>query len=241
MTFSETRTALVLRHVAFEDLGSLAPVLAARGYDIRYLEMGQHDLQSVSPQAPDLVVVLGGPIGVYNTGDYPFLLVERDWLRARLAAGKATLGICLGAQLLAAALGAAVFPGKQGKEIGWSELRLSAAAQAYPFMAFLNVPLLHWHGDTFELPSGAVHLASSAQYENQAFAVGDHVLGLQCHPEVTLAGLERWYIGHACEIAATPGLSVGDLRARGRQLAPALEQAASRFWHAWLDHMQRLA
>lgn len=229
------KTALIIRHLAFEDLGTLAPVLQARGYAISYLEMGVDDLAAHDPATADLAVILGGPIGVYETAEYPFLATEIAWIKARLEAGKPTLGICLGSQLMAAALGARVFAGGNGKEIGWSALTLTATAQDYPFMQHINTPVLHWHGDTFELPEQATLLASSAQYPHQIFAVGTHGLGLQCHPEVTFANLERWYIGHAGEIAATPGISVPSLREQGQRYAPALEQAATGLWSAWLD------
>lgn len=229
------KSALVVRHVAFEDLGTLEPVLVARGYRIRYLEMGLDRLGDQDPLEPALVVVLGGPIGVYERLEYPFVGEELAWLRARLDARRPVLGICLGAQLMAAALGAGVYAGGNGKEIGWSTLLPTPDAAAFPFMPLLDVPVLHWHGDTFDLPEGAVRLAGSHQYANQIYALGSHALGFQCHPEVTAAGLERWYIGHACEIAHTPGITVPGLRALAAEHAPALEARAGQLWPLLLD------
>ena len=97
-----------------------------------------------------------------------------------------------------------------------------------------GVEVLHWHGDTFELPDGAVHLASTAQYSNQAFAVGDFALALQFHPEVAVKQLERWYIGHAAELAQAR-VSVAALREQSRRHGPALEMAAPSLWHEWLQ------
>ena len=231
------QTALVLRHVAFEDLGTLEPVLLARGYQIRYLEMGLDQLGSYDPLAPDLVVVLGGPIGVYERTEYPFLNDEVAWIRARLDARKPVIGLCLGAQLMAAASGASVHAGGNGKEIGWSTLLPTAEAKAFPFMQFLEIPVLHWHGDTFDLPAGAVLLAGSSQYAHQIYAIGSHAIGFQCHPEVTKSGLERWYIGHACEIAHTPGVTVPGLRAQAEAHAAALEQRAAQLWPLLLDRL----
>lgn len=228
---------VVLRHVAFEDLGSLAPALTALGLGVRYLEMGLDSLDNVDPLAPALVVVLGGPIGVYEQDAYPFLYDEIAWLAARLAARLPTLGLCLGSQLMAAALGARVYPGGEGKEIGWGALTLTADARQYPFAEWLVPPVLHWHGDTFDLPAGATLLAGTPRYPHQVYALDQYGLAFQCHPEVTLKGLERWYIGHACEIAGVGGLDVVSLREAGRQHAPTLEAVADKLWPAvfeWL-------
>lgn len=133
------RTALVIRHVHFEDLGSFAAPLAAAGHEVRYVDAGLDDLRA------EELVLLGGPIGAYEGHLYPFLDDELDALRARLAAGAPTLGICLGAQLMAAALGARVAPGP-AKEIGWATVELTEAGQAGPLHHLDGVPVLHWHG-----------------------------------------------------------------------------------------------
>jgi GMP synthase (glutamine-hydrolysing) len=186
-----------------------------------------------------LLVVLGGPIGVYEQQEYPFLMDEIALIRQRLAARRPILGICLGAQLMAAALGARVFPGKNGKEIGWSPIQAAPNAHTPPWFAPLLSPglsVFHWHGDTFDLPAGALPLAGTEAYPNQAFAVGDFALALQFHPEVTAADLESWYVGHACELHHA-GITVESLRSAAREHAPALEAAAERFWDLWLDHI----
>jgi GMP synthase (glutamine-hydrolysing) len=231
--------AAVVTHLPFEDLGSLEPELRRRGFSIVPVEAATVRFPVAALQDADLLVVMGGPIGVYDAEDYPFLTAEIDALRTRLAACKPTLGICLGAQLMAAALGARVYPGKHGSEIGWFPL-LPVAAQPIPewFAPLLagNLALLHWHGDTFDLPDGARHLAGTERYENQAFAVGDYALALQFHPEVTALGLERWYVGHNCELRAK-GISISQLRKDASAHAPVLEQAAAKLWRGWLDHI----
>ncbi len=236
------KTAIAIRHVAFEDLGSLAVVLYQMGYAVTYVEMGLDRLDDLDPLLPDLVVVLGGPIGAYEEQDYPFLVDELHFLVHRLKADLPTLGICLGAQLMARALGAQVYPGPF-KEIGWSPIELSQAGMQSPlgYLAAEQTAVLHWHGDTFDLPAGAFHLATSTRYQNQGFAWGKNGLALQFHPEVTASGLERWFIGHACEIGVTPGISVAQLRQEAAHYIERLEAQAAKFWHAWLEKLEREA
>ncbi len=231
------RTALALTHVPFEDLGSLAEELSARDIKVQTVDACTADLRAVDVLTPDLLIVLGGPIGVYETEAYPFLQWELELLHQRLAQHSPTLGICLGAQLMAAALGAPVYPGAEGKEIGWAALLPGADATACPAIAELLNPdlsVLHWHGDTFDLPRGAAHLAASARYPNQAWSIGENILGLQFHPEVLTVALERWYVGHASELAAAR-VDVPRLRSEGRTFGPALYAAARPFWRRWLD------
>ncbi|MBB3348471.1 MULTISPECIES: glutamine amidotransferase [unclassified Sphingomonas] len=192
-------TAVAIRHVAFEDLGHLDAPLRTAGFAIRYVEAAD-GVAAVDPLAPDLLVVLGGPMGVYETAEHPFLAEELALLRARLAAGRPTLGLCLGAQLIAAALGARVYPGSV-KEIGYAPVTLTAEGAASPLAALpAGQPVLHWHGDTFDLPAGATLLASTDLYRRQAFAVGRHALALQFHLEADR--IERWLEGHAAELRA---------------------------------------
>ncbi len=225
--------AIALRHVAFEDLGTLLPLLRRSFPAVSYRDAGVDDLAASELATADLLVVLGGPIGAYEEASYPFLVAELALIERRLAQRRPVLGICLGSQLMARALGARVYPGA-GKEIGWAPLALTEAGRASPLAPLAGLPVLHWHGDTFDLPSGAVHLAATDRYRYQAFAWQRHGLALQFHLEVTAPELERWYIGHACELAAS-GLSVPALRAQSEQWAPALALPAARAIEAWLD------
>lgn len=230
------KKALAITHVAFEDPASLATMLRESDFALETVDACTADFNLLDPTAPDLVVVMGGPIGVYERQSYPFLNAEVDWVARRIASGKPIVGLCLGAQLMAAALGASVHPGKNGKEIGWFPVFPAKDAALYPEWKHLfatPVRPLHWHGDTFDLPEGVHHIAFSAQYQNQAFAKGPKVLGIQCHPEVTATGLERWYVGHACELAHA-GIDVAELRSAGRVYAPQLEAAGRLFWKEWL-------
>ena len=230
------RRALVIGHVAFEDLGTLAPALTEAGFAIRTLQAGVNLLPADEAMAAELLVVLGGPIGVYDEAAYPFLATEKTLIGERLRRRGVTLGICLGAQLMAAALGARVYPGSAGKEIGWSPLLPTVAGDACSELAPLFAPgvsVLHWHGDTFDLPTSATHLAASKRYAQQVFVYGDHGWGFQCHPEVRGRDLECWFIGHACELAQA-GIDVNTLRAETQARAENLEQAAGRMWRDWL-------
>lgn len=234
------KSVLAIRHVAFEDLDALDPTLRERGFAIRYLDAGYDDLTTVDPLADDLLVVLGGPIGVYETVAYPFLRDELRLLAMRLQADRPTLGICLGCQLMAQALGGRVYAGGQ-KEIGWKPLRINEAGQSSPLVAFADgIPILHWHGDTFDLPGGTTLLASTDQYPHQAFLWRKRGLALQFHIEPSVRNLERWFIGHAGEIAATPGLSVPLLRQEAARHAPKAQIRGQSCLTAWLEQVDLL-
>jgi GMP synthase (glutamine-hydrolysing) len=226
------KTALALRHVHFEDLGALEPLLEAAGYRVKYLEAPTASWEGLTP--PDLLLLLGGPLSVNDTADYPFLLSELAFVKQSIQEGKAVLGLCLGAQLIARSLGAAVYPMAQ-KEVGWSPLSATQAGQAHPLrhLALKSIEVLHFHGETFELPEGATLLASTPLCERQAFSLGARVLGLQFHPEVTPQGLESWWVGHTGELASLK-LSIPELRAKSYELGPRLTGPLKAFLTEWL-------
>lgn len=225
---------VAIRHVPFEDLDSFTAPLQARGYSIAYRDAPVDDLATLDLAAADLLVVLGGPIGAYEDALYPFLIAELALIEKRLKEGRPVLGICLGAQLMARALGARVYPGK--KELGWAPLQLTDAGRRSP-LRFIDPAMkaLHWHGDTFDLPSGADHLAATERTPHQAFAFSRHALALQFHIEVSAPGLERWYVGHALEIATTQGVSLAGLREDAALCAPRLAPQAHAALNTWLD------
>ena len=229
-------TAWVIRHLAFEDLGSFAQVLAAKGFQIAYLDAGVDSLARLSQaQDHDLLVILGGPIGVYETTAYPWLGDELALIASWLQQGRAMLGICLGAQLMAAALGARVYPG-HGKEIGWSPLVLTEAGEQSPVrhLAAEKSDMLHWHGDTFDLPEGATLLASSRLYPQQVFSWGEKALAFQCHPEFDAARVEQWLVGHAGELGVH-GIDLHALRQQSQANGERLKQQARICLREWLE------
>lgn len=229
------RTALAIRHVAFEDLGSFTAPLEASGYAIDYCDVGWSKPQVVNA-LPDLLVVLGGPIGAYEEQDYPFVQAELDLLKRQLDVDRPTLGICLGAQLIARALGARVYPGPE-KEIGWKRIDLSDIGRNSPLRHLEDVAVLHWHGDTFDLPADCQLLASTAICENQAFRRGPNVLGLQFHAEAQASRMEQWLIGHAYEIAQRR-ISPCSLREAGVCHGAVLEEVAGLMIDEWLSGTQ---
>jgi len=227
------KRACVIRHLAFEDLGILAPVLAARGYDIDYREAGIDDIGPALSGAIDLLVVLGGPIGAYEEATYPCLTGELQLIERCLRNQIPVLGICLGAQLMARALGTTVYPGT--KEIGFSPITLTDAGRrsCLRWVGDADGVVLHWHGDTFDLPPAAERLASTPATPNQAFTVGRRALALQFHLKADPAGFERWLIGHTCELAGAK-INIPALRAAAASQGAATVRAGRNVFDDWL-------
>ena len=220
---------LVFQHVAAEPLGTLDPLIRARGHRIRFVNFER------DPEAQPCIdryrglIVLGGPMNVDEQQAHPHLRTELRVIEAALAQGKPVLGICLGAQLLAHALGAGVRRHCQ-PEIGWYALEATAQGRADAVLGALDevMPVFQWHARTFDLPAGARHLARTRTCENQAFAYGDNAYGLQFHMEMDEPLIERWLanpayrdelenagLGHsASEIQAQTALHIDEMRTR---------------------------
>ncbi len=172
-----------LQHVPFEGLGSIEPWLKSAGYEIKNTRLFETtelpDLQEV-----DILIVMGGSMSVNDEDKFPWLVQEKQFIRSAIEANKPVLGVCLGAQLIAIALGARVYQ-NQCKEIGWFPVQGVPATGDSAFRFPFSVEVFHWHGETLDLPSGAVRLARSEGCENQAFQIGQTVIGLQFHLETT--------------------------------------------------------
>ncbi|HUZ32816.1 MAG TPA: glutamine amidotransferase [Xanthobacteraceae bacterium] len=227
------KQCLAVRHVAFEDLGLLGPLVAARGYGVRFHDAGVQPFNAETLLEPDLVVVLGGPIGVYEQETYPFIADEIAAVAARLQADKPILGICLGAQMMAAALNAKVAPG-QVKEIGWAPLTLTGDGQRSPLAPLGATPVLHWHGDNCELPKNCALLASTPHCPVQAFLRKPAQLALQFHLETEPARFESWLVGHTVELGKA-GIDPRELRKQAHTLGPATREIGQKVLGAWLD------
>ncbi|AMV72434.1 type 1 glutamine amidotransferase [Desulfuromonas carbonis] len=223
----------ILQHVPFEGIGSIAEWLAERGARVTTTRF------FVDPALPsahdlDLVIAMGGPMSVNDAADYPWLAAEKVFLRAAIEGGVAVLGVCLGAQLIASALGAAVYPNTH-KEIGWYPVRgCPGPADLFTFPASCKV--LHWHGETFDLPQGAHLLASSEACHNQAFQLGDRVIGLQFHLESTPESLDALLENGREELVGAPFIQTEEAI---RGAAPQWLPAANRLMIEVLDYLCR--
>lgn len=187
------RKLLVFQHVPYEILGTFDPLLRAAGFRIRYLNFVRNPSPKINIQNYNGIIVLGGPMNVDETNQYPHLLCELKLLDEALKAQIPIFGICLGAQLTAKVLGAKVTKNPR-KEIGWYNVFPTPQAKTDPLFSHLKPvqKVFQWHGDTFDIPKGAQHLATTNTCENQAFRYGDNVYGLQFHLEVDTKLIQQW-------------------------------------------------
>jgi len=232
-TIAAGRVAVVIRHLDIAHLGSFDSLLRERGYEIITIDASDLHPGSVEMIDADLVVVLGGDMGAYQTDEYGYLVDELDLLAKRLEDEKPTLGLCLGAQLIAHALGGRASKGKS-VVIGFRDVNLTEAGLDSPLRHFAGVPVMQWHGDSFRLPAGATRLASSAEYSNEAFRLGDYALAVQFHPEITGTMYEEWIEQGAAELARH-GIDGAELLEQRDRYAERMERAALAMLGEWLD------
>jgi GMP synthase (glutamine-hydrolysing) len=210
------RDWVAIQHVPYEGPGLIAEAAARHGLELR---LCRPYLGDALPSQEDLdgLVVMGGPMGVEDTVEHPHLAREAELIAALVRAGRPVLGVCLGAQLLAHALGARVYCGERA-EIGCGSVSLTRAGVDDPVLGSLGaetVPVVHWHQDTFALPDGASWLARSALYPHQAFRVGERVYGFQFHLEVDRALAAAWR-EHLPAGVALPDVALARTEALGR-------------------------
>ncbi len=229
----------VLQHHPVENLGNIADALEGAALAWQYVRI--FDGQSVPQNMKGAggLIVMGGPMGVYQTDRYPFLRDEMALIHDAIADNRPVLGVCLGAQIVAAALGAKVERNPAGKEIGWHPITLAAAAKDDRLMRGLPASLtpFHWHGDIFELPAGAVSLASSEKTPCQAFRHGDKTYAFQFHFEVTGESIRAMADAFSKELMRE-NISADEMIAREAELMPALERTADTVFSRWAAPIQ---
>ncbi|MHB1038413.1 MAG: type 1 glutamine amidotransferase [Pirellulales bacterium] len=225
------KPVLVFRHAPHETLGILADEFDRAGLATRDVELFADLPQSFRADRLSGLVVMGGPMNVDQTDLYPFLRPEIGWIRAAVDAELPVLGICLGSQLLAKALGARVYANRT-KEIGWYAIDLTEAAADDALLAGCRrtETVFQWHGDTFDLPPGSVQLAGAAACPRQAFRHGRRAWGLQFHLEVTAEMVADWLIeaDNAEELAGLPYIDPAEIRRRTPEELPAMHELGRR-------------
>jgi GMP synthase (glutamine-hydrolysing) len=200
------RKLLVFQHVPAEPLGTLDPMFRDAGFRIRYVNFHRSGDTRVAIDRYHGLVVLGGPMAADETDRYPHLEFEKEAILRAIESGIPVLGICLGAQLMAAALGGTTLRGA-APEFGWRRVEPTDEGRSDSLFAHLDTsePIFQWHSDTFTLPPGAAHLARSTDCEHQAFRIGERAYGLQFHLEADAALIRRW-VGASSEV---PGIADG--------------------------------
>ena len=190
------KRALIIRHVPLEGIAGYRAPIEAAGYDVDRIDVTDPGFATLDLCTPDLVIMMGGPMGVYEQDRYPWIACQLRRLALRLEADRPTLGVCFGAQMIAAAMGAHVYAGPH-KDEGFHAVAVHDHVAGNPLRHLAGTPVLHWHGDTFTRPDNVEFLASSHLYDHQAFRRGDNILALQFHAEMGLdprfdAWVEQW-------------------------------------------------
>ena len=221
---------VIIKNVFTEGPGTIAEYLTAEKIPCSARDLSIGDALP-DPDSFSHLLVMGGPMAVYEMHRYPYLVNEARFIDTAIKANKHVLGVCLGAQMVAHVLGANVYAGP-AKEIGWDEVALTPDGMDDPLMSKLLVPgtnaaqVFQWHGDTFDLPHDAVRLASSPLFPNQAFRYGDRVYALQFHIEVTPAIVRDW-------LAHEPGIDIASLAAESGKIFNAYRERAMQFYRGF--------
>ena len=237
------RRIYVFQHVACEDLGTFAEVLAARSFQPLYVRLFAGDSIPTDCDRSSALIFLGGPMSVNDEAQYDYLAQEKATIRHALERRQPVLGVCLGAQLLASAAGSRVFPGAR-PEIGWEPVSLTIEGQNDPVLSGLESSVeavFHWHGETFDLPPEATRLAFSGLTMNQAFCVGANAYGLQFHLEVDAAMIAAWVREYRHDLGTDGAVQEQRLAGDTARHAAALRNAATGAMQRFLDIVPRPA
>lgn len=230
------KTALIIRHVPVEGVAGFRAPIEAAGYRIDRIDVTDAEFSRLDLRQPDLLIMMGGPMGVYDQEEHPWIACQLRRLVHRLEADRPTLGVCLGAQMIAAALGAPVYRGS-ACELGFHPVQVHAPAQDGMLRHLVDVPVLHWHRDTFALPRNVDLLASSHLYPHQAFTRGRNILALQFHAEMGLdprfhSWVQKWPDDLAAAGQQPEALCEGHAR-----LGPAAAGAGQKMIAEWLGQL----
>jgi GMP synthase (glutamine-hydrolysing) len=231
------KTALIIRHVPHEGVAGYRDPIEAAGYVVDRIDVADPAFATLDLTRHDLLIMMGGPMGVYEQERYPWIACQQRRLAARLAVDRPTLGVCFGAQMIAAAMGAQVYPGP-AKEVGFHPVRVHDNAAGGPLRHVIDVPVLHWHGDTFTLPDGVELLASSHLYEHQAFSRGSNILALQFHAEMGLDERFEAWMDQWPEAVVEAGGDEASLRAAHDTHGPGAVAAGQAMIAEWLEGLR---
>jgi len=231
-----SKTALIVRHVPYEGIAGFRAPVEAAGYDLTRIDVCDPAFADADLVSPDLVILMGGPMGVYERAAYPWIAHEIERLAERFDADRPTLGVCLGAQMMAAALGAEVYAGHE-QEIGFHPIEVTPEGAATPLAHLDGMDVLHWHGDTFDLPAGTEWLARSGRYPHQAFRRGDSLLALQFHAEMGLDPRIDAWIESSHQSLGDLGLCPRALRGEYDARGPAVVRAGQAMIGDWLGRL----
>lgn len=231
------KTALIIRHVPYEGVAGYRAPIEAAGYQVDRIDVADPAFSALDLREPDLLIMMGGPMGVYEQDRYPWIGCQLRRLAHRLEANRPTIGVCFGSQMIAAALGAQVYAGPT-MEIGFHPVTIAPEAANGPLRHIADVPMLHWHGDTFTLPDNVELLASTPHYAHQAFRRGPNILALQFHGEMGLDPRFDAWIEQGTEAIARAGTDEASLREAHDRLGAGAVAAGQAMIAEWLEGLR---
>lgn len=227
---------LVLQHIECEDLGTIANAMSQRGIGYKYVRLFEGEPVPLDPGAFSGIIILGGPMNVYEEDKYPYLKDEDIFIKKAIMNDMPVLGICLGGQLIAKASGARVRKGTK-KEIGWYKLSLTEDSRRDKVFNTLpqELNVFQWHGDTFDIPAGATRLAGSGLFPNQAFRIGSRIYGIQFHLEVTMEMISQWISEYREELSTLDYINSSKIISDTPAYIETLNLCAGTFFNKFLE------